>query len=172
MYTASIAPNPDHPHVVTATEEVGIPSEDGPIPPKYEDLKKIFSKTKAQAVPQHDPQDMTMDLVEGKEPPWGPIYNLSAKELETLHDYLDKNLARGWIRPSTSSAGALVFFVLKNDGSLQLCVDYGSLNQISRKNRYPLPLISKAIDRLSSAKYYTKLDIHDTYHRVLIAEGE
>jgi hypothetical protein len=37
-----------------------------------------------------------IDLVEGKELPWGPIYNLSAKELGTLRDYLDKNLARNW----------------------------------------------------------------------------
>ncbi len=95
MYAVSIALNPDHPHVAVAREEAGIPSEDGRIPPEFEDLKKVFSKTRAQAVPEHGPQDLTIDLVEGKEPPWGPIYNLSAKELETLRDYLDENLARG-----------------------------------------------------------------------------
>jgi hypothetical protein len=123
-------------------------------------------------VPEHGPHDLTIDLIEGKEPPWGPIYNLSAKELETLRDYLDENLARNWIRPSTSSAGAPVFFVPKKDGSLRLCVDYRGLNQISRKNRYPLPLISESIDRLSGAKFYTKLDIRDAYHRVRVAEGK
>ncbi len=72
----------------------------------------------------------------------------------------------------TSSAGATVFFVPKKDGSLRLCVDYRGLNQISRKNRYPLPLISEAIDRLFVAKFYTKLDICDAYHRVRVAKGE
>jgi hypothetical protein len=172
MYAVSIAPNPHHPHVAAAREEAGIPSEDGRIPLEYEDLKKVFLKTRAQAVPEHGPQDLTIDLVEEKEPPWGPIYNLSAKELKTLHDYLDENLVRGWIRPSTSSVGAPVFFVPKKDGSLQLCVDYRGLNQISRKNRYPLPLISEAIDRLSGAKFYTKLDISNAYHGVRVAEGE
>ncbi len=152
--------------MATASKEAGIPSEDGWIPPEYEDLKEVFSKTRAQAVPEHGPQDLTIDLEKGKEPPWGLIYNLSAKELETLCDYLDENLARGWIRPSTSSAGTPVFFVLKKDGSLWLCVDYRCLNQISRKNRYPLPLISETIDRLSGAKFYTKLDICDAYHKV------
>jgi hypothetical protein len=51
-------------------------------------------------------------------------------------------------------------------------VDYRGLNQIIRKNRYPLLLISEAIDRLSSPKFYTKLDIQDAYHRVRVAKGE
>jgi hypothetical protein len=167
LHAVSIAPNSDHPEVVAleAREEAGIP-------PEYEDLKEVFSKTKAQAVAEHGLHNLTINLVEGKEPPWGPIYNLSAKVLETLRDYLDENLVRNWIRPSTSSAGALVFFVPKKDGSLRLCVDYRGLNQFTRKNRYPLSLISKAIDRLSGAKFYTKLDIRDAYHRVRVAEGE
>ncbi len=81
------------------------------MPPEYKDLKEVFSKTKAQAVAEHSPHDLIIDLVEGNEPPRGLIYNLSAKELETLRDYLDENLAQNWIRPSISSADALVFFV-------------------------------------------------------------
>ncbi len=44
-------------------------------------------------MPEHGPQDQTLDLVEVKEPLWGPIYNFSAKELKTLRNYLDENLA-------------------------------------------------------------------------------
>jgi hypothetical protein len=167
LYAVSIAPNPDHLDVVVqeAREEAGIP-------PEYEDLKEVLSKTKAQAVAKHGSHDLTIDLVEGKEPPWGPIYNLSAKELETLRDYLDENLTQNWIRPSTSSADAPVFFVPKKDESLRLCVDYRGLNQITRKNRYPLPLISEAIDRLSGVKFSTKLDIRNAYHWVRVAEGK
>jgi hypothetical protein len=167
LYAVSLATNPDHMDVVAQE-----PSEEAGIPPEYEDLEEVFSKTKAQAVAEHSSHDLTIDLVEGKEPPWGPIYNLLAKKLETLHDYLDENLARNWIRPSTSSAGSSVFFVPKKDGSLRLCVDYRGLNPIIRKNCYPLPLISEAIDRLSGAKFYTKLDIWDAYHQVRVAEGE
>jgi hypothetical protein len=88
LYAVSIAPNPDYPDVVAqeAREEAGIP-------PEYEDWKEVFSKTKAQAVAKHGLHDLTINLVEGKEPLCGPIYNLSAKELETLRDYLDENLA-------------------------------------------------------------------------------
>jgi hypothetical protein len=50
-------------------------------------------------------------------------------------------------------------------------VDYQGPNQITKKNHYPLPLIGKETDRLSSAKSFTKLDIHDAYHRVRTWEG-
>jgi hypothetical protein len=167
LYAVSVAPDPDYPDMVA--QEV---REEASILPEYKDLKEVFSKTKAQAVAKHGSHDLTIDIVEGKEPPWGLIYNLSAKELKIPHNYLDENLARNWIRPSTSSAGAPVFFVPKEKRSLRLCVDYRDLNQITRKNCYPLLLISEAIDRLSGAKFYTKLDIRDAYHRVRVAEGK
>jgi hypothetical protein len=51
-------------------------------------------------------------------------------------------------------------------------VDDRGLNQITKKKRYPLLLISKAINRLSGVKFYTKLDIRDAYYQVRVAEGE
>jgi hypothetical protein len=47
----------------------------------------------------------------------------------------------------------------KTDGTQRLCVDFRELNQITKKNHYPLPLISELIDRLAEARYFTKLDI-------------
>ncbi len=69
-------------------------------------------------------------------------------------------------------AGAPVFFVPKNDGTLRLCVDFRGLNQITKKNCCPLPLISEAIDRLLGARYFTKLEICEAYHRLQIAPGD
>src|SRR2546430_5992053 len=47
--------------------------------------------------------------------PYGPIYNLSEKELKTLHKYLQDSLQHGWIQESTSPAGALILFVPKKE---------------------------------------------------------
>ncbi len=66
MYAFSIVPNSDYPHVAVAREEASIPLEDSRIPPEYEDLKEVFSMTRAQAVPEQGPQDLTMDHVESK----------------------------------------------------------------------------------------------------------
>jgi len=63
-------------------------------------------------------------------------------------------------------------FVKKKDGKLRLFADYRALNEVTNKDRHPLPLISEALDRLGGAKYFTKLDIKDTYQNTRIREGD
>ena len=60
-----------------------------PLPSKYLDFEDIFNKTKACSLPD--------DLQPEKEPPWGPIYNLSPSELKALRAYIDQHLANGFI---------------------------------------------------------------------------
>jgi hypothetical protein len=79
-------------------------------------------------------------------------------------------MAKGWIQHSESAAGAPI--LPKPDGSLRLCVDYRGLNKVTKKNRYPLPLIPEILDRLVGAKIFTKLDLKDAYHRIPIAEED
>jgi len=111
-------------------------------------------------------------IEEGKSPPFGPIYQLLEKELKVLKEYIDDNLAKGFIRPSTSSAGSPVLFVPKKDGSLRLCVDYRALNNITIKDRYALPLINELHDRFQGAKVFSKLDLRGAYNLIRIKAGE
>ena len=97
---------------------------------------------------------------------------MSPVELETLKTYVDDYLDKGFIRPSQSPCGAPILFVKKADGSLRLCVDYRGLNKITKKNRYPLPLIGEMLDRISRAKIFTKFDVRDGYHRLRMKDGE
>ena len=110
-------------------------------------------------------------LEEDKQPPFGPIYSLGPVELETLKTYIETNLANGFIRPSKSPAGAPILFDRKPDGSLRLCVDYRGLNNLTIKNRYPLPLIGESLDRLGRAKQFTQLDLTNAYHQIRICES-
>ena len=89
-----------------------------------------------------------------------------------MDDYIRDALASGFIRPSTSPAGAGFFFVGKKDGSLRPCIDYRSLNKITICNRYPLPLMSTAFDLLQGASIFTKLDLRNAYHLVRIRKGD
>ena len=68
------------------------------------------------------------------------------KELGVLREYLDKNLKKGFIRQSESPAGFPILFVPKKDSKLRLCIDYRKLNDITIKNRYPLPNILELQD--------------------------
>ncbi|GAA5895480.1 hypothetical protein JCM6882_006265 [Rhodosporidiobolus microsporus] len=105
----------------------------------------------------------------GKIIPTSRIYPLSASELDVLAKYVEDNLRSGFIRPSTSPVGAPILFVKKKDGTLRLCVDYRNLNSVTLKNKYPLPLISEALDRLSGAKFFTKIDalVNDAFRPFL-----
>ena len=120
----------------------------------------------------HRDTDHAIDLKPGTEPPFMRTYNLSSAELKVLEEYIEKALARGWIRESQSSAGAPILFSPKKNGDLRLCVDYYKLNAITVKNRYPLPLISELLDRLSGSVIFSKIDLKDAYHRMRIREGD
>ena len=125
------------------------------IPAKYLDFADVFSSDLASELPEHiGINNHTIKLVDGQQPPYGLIYNLRPVELETLKAYIETNLANGFIKPSKSLAGAPILFNRKSDGSLQLCVNYRGLNNLTIKNRYPLPLIGESLDRLRRVKQF------------------
>lgn len=134
------------------------------LPLDYWDFAEVFSDADANKFPEHGLHNHAIDLIDEKQPPYGPVYNLSEVELTVLRQYIDKHLANEFIRPSKSPAGAPMLFVKKPSGGLRLCVDYRGLNNITIKNQYPLPLIGKSLDRLGKAKRYTQLDLTSAYH--------
>ena len=143
------------------------------VPAKYSDFADIFSLDLASELFKYIRiNNHAIKLVDGQQRPYGPIYNLGPVELETLKAYIETNLANGFIKPSKSPAGAPILFDRKSDGSLRLCVDYRGLNNLTIKNRYPLPLIGESLDRLGRAKQFTQLDLTSAYHRIRIREGD
>ena len=87
---------------------------------------------------------------------------------KTLTDLLDK----GFIRVSNSLVAALVLFAKKPGGGLRFCVDYHGLNQITRKDRYLLPLIYETLRNISKARWFTKLDVIAAFHKLRILQGD
>jgi hypothetical protein len=142
------------------------------LPMEYSEFKDVFEDQPIGTLPPHRTYDHSIPTEEGKEVPFGPLYKLAPAELEELQKYLEDNLKKGFIRRSTSPAGAPVLFVKKKDGSLRLCVDYRKLNDISIKNRCPLPLIDETLDQLQGAEIFTKLDAKGAYNLIRIAKGD
>ncbi|SOV07041.1 uncharacterized protein UDID_17995 [Ustilago sp. UG-2017a] len=133
------------------------------IPQPYQHLRDL---------PHHTEHDLHLELIEGGKPPQGPLYLKGPKEMTELRRYLDENLKKGFIRPSKSPARSPVLFVPKKDGGLRLCVDYRGLNEITVKNRAPLPLIEEQLFLLRKARIYTKLDLRAAYNLIRIAKGD
>ena len=115
---------------------------------QYKEYQDIFEKKNVDMLPQHRSYDCGINLQEGTQPPFGPIYNLSRNELAALREYLNKNLAKNFIQHSKSLAGAPILFVKKKDGSLQMYMGYRGLNKITIKNQYPSSLISGLLNQL------------------------
>ncbi|KAI7797064.1 hypothetical protein IRJ41_012065 [Triplophysa rosa] len=142
------------------------------VPGEYRDLRAVFSRSRATSLPPHRPYDCAIDLLPGTSPPRGRLFSLSGPEREAMEKYIRESLNSGLIRPSSSPAGAGFFFVQKKDGSLRPCIDYRGLNEITVKNKYPLPLMSSAFELLQGARVFTKLDLRNAYHLVRIREGD
>ena len=144
------------------------------VPARYKEFIELFNPEGTTAeLPPHRAFDHAIDLKEGEQPPWGPIYALSEVELQALKDYLNDMLKSGKIRPSKSPAGAPILFVPKNHGrGLRLCVDYRGLNRITIMNRYPLPLMNELRDRVRGSKVFTKIDLKWGYNLIRIKAGD
>ena len=63
-------------------------------------------------------------------------------------------------------------FVEKKDGTLRMCVDYRSLNEVTIKNKYPLPMINDLFDQLEGATVFSKIDLRSGYHQLKIHEQD
>uniref|UniRef100_A0A3B3I1M0 ribonuclease H n=1 Tax=Oryzias latipes TaxID=8090 RepID=A0A3B3I1M0_ORYLA len=142
------------------------------VPRCYHDLKDVFNKCYATSLPPHRDGDCAIDLLPGAPIPKGRLFSLSIPERLAMEEYIKTSLRAGLIRPSSSPAGAGFFFVEKKDKTLRPCIDYTQLNDITIKNRYPLPLVSSAFDILQGAKIFTKLDLRNAYHLIRIREGD
>ena len=94
------------------------------------------------------------------------------QELATLKEWLKENLRKGFIQESKSPAGTPILFAPKKDRSLQMCTNYRGLNAITIKNRYLLPLITKIIDQVTRAKYFSKIDLKEVYYQIYIKAGD
>ena len=93
-------------------------------------------------------------------------------ELRELKAQLQELREQGFIRPSVSPWGAPVLVVRKKDGSLRLCIDYRMLNQVTMKNRYPLPRIDDLFNQLGGVSVFSKIDLRSAYHQLKIREED
>jgi hypothetical protein len=138
---------------------------------KYAEIFK--ERPKESALPKYQSWDYKIKLEEGKELLFLPIIPLSEEKLGLLREYLDENLAKRFIRESSSFTGAFIFFISKKgDKKDRPVIDYRKLNTIIIKDRYSLLLASKLRDRIGKVKFFTKLDQYTGFNLIRIKEGD
>ena len=142
------------------------------VPQCYHSYLNIFSEKAASRFPLRKPWDHAIDLKDTFKPKKGQLIPLSVEEQKEVSEFIDEQLAKGYIRPSKSKQTSPVFFVPKKDGRKQMVQDYRYLNKHTVWNNYPLPLISQLIDKLKGSQYFTKIDLRWGYNNVRIKEGD
>jgi hypothetical protein len=144
----------------------------GLIPSQYDEFASVFAKSSFDELPPRRSWDHAIELKPDATSKFCKVYPLSLDEQKHLDDFIEEHQKTGRIRPSKSPMAAPFFFVKKKDGGLRPVQDYRALNDMTIKNRYPLPLISELINKLKKAKYFTALDVRWGYNNVRIKEGD
>ena len=136
------------------------------IPPALHSYLDFFLKKDLDTLAPYRAIDHKIELTEENTLGFCHLNKHSLEELSSMREYLASNLAKGFVISSKAPFASPVLFARKSDGSLRFCVDYRKLNALTKKNRYPLPLIDETLARLSKAKIFTKLDIRQAFHRI------
>ena len=142
------------------------------LPEAYHDYLDLFRPSTAEKLAPRRTFDHANDIKPDQQPPWGPIYPLSEKQLKALRTYLDDMLAQGKISRIKSPAGAPILFVPKPDSRLRLVVNYRGLNKVTIHNKYLIPMMTELKDRVKDAQIFTKLDLKDGFHLIRIRQGD
>jgi hypothetical protein len=109
--------------------------------------------------------EFAIELLPGTTPISKRAYRVSGPELVEFKKQIDELSEKGYIRPSTSPWAAPVLFVEKKDGTRRMCIDYRALNEVTIKNKYPLPRIEDLFDHLRGASVFSKIDLRSGYHQ-------
>jgi len=134
---------------------------------------EVFSKEEANTLPPHRPHDMKLELMKDKElPRTQALRRHSPEELDIIEEYIKDNLRKEFITPSSFSHASPILFVRKPNGGLRMCVDYRGLNAVLKKDAYPLPLIEETVSRIVQAKWFSKIDIRQAFHRLRMMDPE
>ncbi|KAF8644086.1 hypothetical protein AX16_008700 [Volvariella volvacea WC 439] len=128
------------------------------LPTHLQEYADVFSKEEFEQLPEQRSWDHAIDLVPGAKPTNCKNYSLTQDKQRELEKFIKTNLASGRIRKSTSPMASPFFFIKKKDGGLQPVQDYRKLNEITIKNKYPLPLIHELLDKVKDCKVFTKFD--------------
>ena len=137
------------------------------LPEYIQPFTYLFNKKKFEKLPERHKWDHEINMTdEAPKKLNAKAYAMTLKEEEALNQWLNKQLKAGLIVESKSRYAVLCFYIPKKDSSLWLVQDYRKLNQVTIKNKTPLPLIGEVIDKLKKARYFNKLDLIWRYNNI------
>lgn len=123
-------------------------------------------------LPPHRACDHRIPLIPGAQPVAVCSYRYSPQLKSEIEAQVSEMLKTGIIQPSSSAFSSPVLLVRKKDGIWRFCVDYRMLNSLIVKSKFPIPVIDELLDELSSARWFSSLDLRAGFNQIRLAPGE
>lgn len=129
-----------------------------------EEFATVFQEPKG--LPPQRSRDHKIELKPGAQPVAVRPYRYTKAQKDELVRQCRAMEEQGLIRRSKSPYSSPVLLVMKPDGSWRFCVDYRALNDLTVKDKFPIPVVEELLDELHGAQFFTKLDLRSGYHQV------
>jgi hypothetical protein len=100
------------------------------------------------------------------------MYRRSPRAKREIDRHVELMERDGIVEPSESSWSSPVVLAMKKDGTTRFCVNYRKLNDVTEKDRYPLPRIDEILAQLGGQAYFTSFDMSAGYWSIPIAESD
>jgi hypothetical protein len=135
--------------------------------PVVNEFLDVFAEELPGMSPYRD-IEFVIELKPGTAPIYETPFRMTTPELAKLKEHIKELLEKGFICPSSSLWEAPVIFVPKKDGTQRLCMDYRALNEVTVKNKYPLPRIDDLFDQHRGACVFSKINLRSGYHQLKV----
>ena len=145
-----------------------------PVHPSLESLLTEFHDifNKPEGLPPQRTCDHSIPLLPGAKPPNIRPYRMSHSQKNLVEQLVAQMLKNAEIRPSSSPFSSPAILFRKKDKSWRLCIDYRGLNELTVKNKFPIPVIEDLLDELYGATVFSKLDLRSRYHQIRMKETD
>ena len=137
--------------------------------PVIKEFPDVFPEELLGLPPERE-VDLNVEVLHGTDSISRAPYRMAPTELKVLKTQLHELLYKGFVRPSVSPWGALVWFVKKKDDPLWMCIDYRQINKVTMKNKYPLSRIEDLFDQLKGTSVFSKIDLRSGYYQLRVKD--
>ncbi|KAL4347798.1 hypothetical protein GQ457_17G006860 [Hibiscus cannabinus] len=160
--------------LLTITSQVELQLKQGDIPSDLQKLLLEFANVfqEPQGLPTCRGHEHNIALQDEQAVVKIRPYRYPAVQKDEIERLIQDMLQAGVIRDSVSSFASPIVMVKKKDGTWRLCVDYRQLNQMTIKDKFPIPIIEELLDELGAARFFSKLDLRSGYHQIRMKESD
>lgn len=122
--------------------------------------------------PSRGGHNYSIPLLHGSLPPNLCPYRHPFAQKNEIGKIVQEVLAARIIRPTTNPYPSPVVMVLEKEGTLSMCINFHTPNNLIVKDKFPILIFDNLLDKLHGAQFFTKLDLHSDYHQIRMKEAD